>query len=131
VRLGKLCTRCGDCCRAIPCGIGFAIFGDHRPCAALEKYGKQYACGLIQHPSEFIDLGEPATWKDEWFSKMVSGMIGIGLGCCSSLEGERISMELRGRLKKHIWMPMQELAPPVRRKQWQKRKVQTEKKKNL
>jgi hypothetical protein len=108
VELGKICSKCGDCCKAIPCGIGFAIFGDHRPCAALEKYGDKYACGLVLHPSKYIELGEEAPWKDEWFSKMVGGMLGIGLGCCSSKEGERLSLELRERMKKFKYKPISE-----------------------
>jgi hypothetical protein len=91
----RLCSRCGHCCSQIKCGIGSAIFGEIRECPALERVGDQFACGLVLHPSKYVDLGDHAGWKDEWFSKMVSGMLGIELGCCSSPQNKRIGMQMR------------------------------------
>jgi len=97
----KLCIKCGNCCKSIPCGIGFAIFGDHRPCAALEKKGNEYFCGLVLHPNEYIDFGDHEKWKNEWFSKLTAGMLGINFGCCSFPDKDRLLHQFRNKLKKH------------------------------
>lgn len=96
----NICKRCGDCCSKIPCGIGFVIFGDQRPCPALENENGVFSCGLVINASKYIDLGVHSIWKNIWFGKMVSGMIGISLGCCTTKEGERLAIDLKTRIKK-------------------------------
>lgn len=84
---GDKCERCGKCCAAIPCGIGLALIGDKRPCRALERNEDgQYQCGLVVHASEYVDLGKNTDWKDKFLGEMFAHMLGIGMGCCSSLD---------------------------------------------
>ncbi len=100
----KLCSRCGDCCSKIMCGIGHAVFTDGEEptlednydiCPALEKDGEIFSCGLVVHPSKYLNLGENAEWKDEWMSMFIGGMLGIELGCCSTMQNKRIGMQMR------------------------------------
>ena len=91
----KMCTRCGHCCSQIKCGVGAAVFGKTKGCPALESSGDLFSCGLVINPSKYVDLGEHAAWKGEWFSKMVRGMLGIELGCCSTPTNERIGLQMR------------------------------------
>ena len=78
------CQRCGKCCRAITCGIGFALLGAKRPCPALEYDGNLHRCGLVRKASDYLDVGKNAKWKDLFLSKLFSHMLGVGAGCCSS-----------------------------------------------
>ena len=83
---------------SIPCGISFAIWGDIGRCNALEVHGNEYACGLVTNPSNYVNIGGHDTWRNDWFGKMVGGMLGIGMGCCSTMEGYRIAKQLRDGL---------------------------------
>lgn len=93
----KLCARCGDCCLKYPCGIGRMFFGEEiTSCSALEHdEDATYTCGLVAHPSHYVDLGESAAWKDEWLGRMIAAMLGIGRGCCSSPFQEMVAAQMR------------------------------------
>ncbi len=95
---GDKCTHCGRCCKTIPCGIGLALLGDHRPCKALEEIDGKYYCGLVLHANKYIDLGENVGWKEEFLKKLFSHMLGIGMGCCICPENELIKNEMREKL---------------------------------
>lgn len=98
---GNACTRCGKCCKAMPCGVSGALLGDWRGCAALEpKDDGTYQCGIVRKTSDYIDLGENATWKDDFMRGMFSHLLGIGLGCCSTPEGEEINRRMREAMSK-------------------------------
>lgn len=98
---GDKCTRCGKCCKAIPCSIGFFFCGDHRPCKALELVKNQYQCGLLKKPSKYIEIGEHVEWKEDFLRKLFSNMLGPGMGCCTSPQQEAIDRAIRKRLLKH------------------------------
>ena len=97
---GEKCIRCGDCCKAIPCGIGHFACGDHRPCKALELVNGKYQCGIVVKASKYMDLGEHADWKDEFLAHLFSQMLGFGMGCCTSPENESLTKEMRKRFEK-------------------------------
>lgn len=82
------CKQCGECCKSEVCLIGLALFKTNElPCPALEFHGDdKYYCGLVLHMSQYVDLGEYADWKDEYFGKRFSEKLGIGKGCCSSFK---------------------------------------------
>lgn len=82
----KKCTQCGTCCKEETCAIGLAIFGDNKPCKALEFIRSKYYCGLVKKSSKYLDSGKPAKWKDAFWKKFFSNVLGINKGCCSSLE---------------------------------------------
>ncbi len=105
---GDRCTRCGDCCTKYPCGIAHAVFYDgpeHErlmTCPALEREADGCTCGLVRQPSKYVDLGTNVEWKDEWFGRMVAGMLGIGMGCCSTPDSVREHAQmwaLRGEMR--------------------------------
>ena len=92
----ETCSRCGDCCNAIPCGISLCFFEDIRPCPALESNSNgKYGCGLVLHASKYIDVGKSAKWKDKFLSKLFSHMLGVGYGCCSSPTKTQIGQEMK------------------------------------
>lgn len=91
-KYGEKCTRCGECCKAIPCGIGLDLLGDHRPCLALELQGDEYTCGLVLYASKYVGLGQP---QEELFAQVVSGILGIGMGCDRSPETDSIRTDMR------------------------------------
>jgi hypothetical protein len=96
---GEQCNKCGKCCLAIPCGISLAFFGSHGGCEALEQNPDgTYVCGLVEHASKYLDLGIEAAWKDEFLTNLFSHMLGVGMGCCSSPEGEVLTNKLRSKL---------------------------------
>ena len=98
---GDKCTRCGSCCRAIPCGIGLFVCGDHRPCKALECVDGKYQCGLVVKASNYMNLGKRSKWKDDFLRELFSNMLGVGMGCCSSPEGKILHREMLKRLGKN------------------------------
>lgn len=94
------CIRCGKCCTAIPCSIGLALLGDHRPCLALETdIDGRHSCGLVLHASQYIDLGENIDWKNEFLRKLFSHMLGLGAGCCSNPRYDLIHESFLSRYK--------------------------------
>lgn len=94
------CDRCGKCCKAIPCSIGLALLGDHRPCKALErKEDGTYECGLVRKTSDYMPLGKECEWKDDFLRNLFSHMLGIGLGCCSSPHTDLIHSEIANRIQ--------------------------------
>ena len=96
---GKDCTRCGNCCKAIPCRLGLAFLNDVRPCPALKEDSQgKYTCLLLTEANQFFDVGEQAGWKNAFLSRLFSHMLGIGYGCCSSPEGEAIADKMRESL---------------------------------
>lgn len=103
--LAEECKRCGECCKAMPCGISIALF-DKDSCKALEKNGNgTYSCGLVLHASQYIDLGEHADWKDQFLDEMLTKMLGIGYGCDSSPQvlwtHRKMNEEGKRRFKTH------------------------------
>lgn len=94
MKFGERCTGCGECCLAIPCGLAFALFDQPEDstfaCPALEKAGDQYRCGLVLHPQQYIDLGEKAQWRDDWFGALIGLMLGIGVGCDSGPAAQKM-----------------------------------------
>jgi hypothetical protein len=96
VRQWQQCKRCGDCCKAIPCGVAAAILEvESGQCPALETTNEgQYACGFILHPSHYVDLGEKAEWKDQIFGELIAQVVGIGWGCGNgpAVEQTRLAM---------------------------------------
>ena len=38
------CTRCGECCRQLPCSLA----GGHNPCMALREKDGVYSCRLVE-----------------------------------------------------------------------------------
>jgi hypothetical protein len=52
---GQPCNRCGQCCRAMLCPLGAAVFRrKYGPCPALEtQASSETACGLVAHPGEY------------------------------------------------------------------------------
>ena len=89
MKYGEKCIRCGECCKAIPCGIGLTLLGDHRPCLALELHGNEYACGLIIHSSRYVDLNKPQLFRQRALRRL-----GIGMGCGVSPETEAIRAKM-------------------------------------
>lgn len=88
----KPCRRCGDCCSKFPCAIASMTIGDHRPCAALESVGDgTFSCGLMIHPSRYIDTGEEVEWKDQFLGGVFARMLGAGMGCCAGPQTESLS----------------------------------------
>jgi hypothetical protein len=81
------CTRCGECCRQIPCGLSQQFLGK-LACPALEVVDGLHSCGLVTHPSRYIDLGPAAAWKDEVLGSIFATLLGIGTFCCSCPESE-------------------------------------------
>jgi hypothetical protein len=43
-----------------------------------------FLCGLVLHPTKYIDLGGTEGWKDEFLGGVFEKMLGIGMGCCTS-----------------------------------------------
>lgn len=85
MQFGQPCTRCGKCCKAIPCGIAYSLLGQETgSCRALEQQDDQYACGLLLHVSHYVEMGQNTDWKDEMFGMIFGKLLGIGWGCCSS-----------------------------------------------
>ena len=84
----KKCQRCGICCKQELCDVALAVFEKDKqdpPCPALEPHSdRTYSCGLMLHASEYMDIGEYAVWKDEYFRKIFSNMLGVGKGCCDN-----------------------------------------------
>lgn len=94
------CDKCGKCCKSIPCSIGLALLGDHRPCKALElEKDGTFSCGLVKHTSEYVNIGRDHMWKDEFLGHLFSHMIGIGLGCCSSPHTDLVHAEMGKKLR--------------------------------
>jgi hypothetical protein len=95
--MSKPCTRCGECCRLSPCGICHAVFGDVDTCPALETVADGFSCGLVVHPCDFVDLGEAADWKTEWFGRFITGLLGVGMGCCSGPTADLVRKQMWAR----------------------------------
>ena len=90
----KECTRCGKCCMYYPCDIAAATIGSKRPCRALESADGVAVCGMVAHPSKYLDLGPEAEWKDDFLGGVFRKMLGIGLGCCTSPKTIEFAKEL-------------------------------------
>jgi hypothetical protein len=79
---GDPCNSCGLCCIEEACGISVAVFGDDRtPCAALEKEGDKFLCGLIRSPQKYVE--NMTVNGAKVFSVKVAEMLGVGKGCCA------------------------------------------------
>ena len=79
------CVRCGRCCLAEPCDLATEFLGSDGACSALEQEADGlYSCGLVLHPSRYLDMGQAATWKDEMLVGWFRLLLGIGIGCDST-----------------------------------------------
>jgi len=90
----KECSRCGDCCTKSPCGIALATVGGKAPCVALERVGDITQCGLMVHPSRYMDLGEETSWRDVFLGGVFAKMLGAGMGCCTSPATKALAEEM-------------------------------------
>lgn len=69
------CTRCGECCKAEVCDIGWSAFNSHEtPCAGLVKRDGQYACSLVLAEAEF------------GLEPFIANTLGIGVRCDNELK---------------------------------------------
>jgi hypothetical protein len=91
-REGEPCNGCGYCCAAEPCGVALKFIPVHQwgargPCLAMEFEAGRFFCGLVRHPTRYIDVGEPAEWKtelDATVGAMIARLLGVGKGCDTS-----------------------------------------------
>jgi hypothetical protein len=90
----KPCSHCGECCLAVTCALGQALFliGENDVCPAIEKEEKGlYYCGLICDTAKFISgLVGTEQWKIDLMHDVFVKLIGIGVGCTN---GERTGKE--------------------------------------
>ena len=56
------------------------------PCPALEWTESVYACGLVAHPTNYIDAGSKQQWKDNVLGAIFADFLGIGRGCDATIE---------------------------------------------
>ena len=79
------CTHCGECCLAITCALGQAIFliKEDAVCPAIViSEDNLYYCGLISNTAYFVsDLVGTAQWKIDLMHDVFAKLIGIGEGC--------------------------------------------------
>ena len=90
------CTRCGNCCTAMPCGLALAYVGDHRPCRALATLPDgSHACDLVDNPQDYIGLGSLDVWQIEFVKRFFAHFLGIGFGCCDSPQSRQVASVMR------------------------------------
>lgn len=81
----KPCTHCGECCLAITCALGQAIFlvEAEAVCPAIEiGEDKLYYCGLINDTPYFVsDLVGTEQWKIDVLHSVFVKLVGVGIGC--------------------------------------------------
>lgn len=103
--MAEPCNGCGVCCKGYPCSIAQVVLDKHQPCEALEADGNgAHRCGLIVHPSVYIDLGKKAQWKDHLLSAYFGRILGIGLGCCVEPEYDNLALMFKEVLA-HVYRP--------------------------
>lgn len=71
----KDCIGCGYCCTKAQCIISIHLYGKSQKCPSLKWNGERHICNLM------ID--------DTLLSRQYRKELGIGLGCCSSLNSWR------------------------------------------
>ena len=80
----KPCANCGECCLAITCDLGQAIFlvSEDAVCPAIEKDGEFYYCGLISNTANYVKhLAGREEWKTIFLRDVFKELVGIGIGC--------------------------------------------------
>lgn len=82
--VGDPCNGCGLCCLSSVCDFGRLLLPepvarDDR-CPALDEDAGRFWCGLVRRPEDF--------GLESWQAAFVGGMLGIGMGCCTSGPGE-------------------------------------------
>lgn len=96
------CKRCGKCCLKSPCFLSREILKNKDKCKALEKDGEVYTCGLVRKPSDYLDLGEKAGWKDRYLRDTFSQLLGIGKYCDSDMKFDDIIRDIFGNISDEI-----------------------------
>jgi len=90
---GKLCSHCGECCLAITCTLGQAVFliAEDDICPAILIENGKYYCGLVSNTADFVSsLVGTEQWKIDLFHDVFAKLIGVGVGCTN---GERTGKE--------------------------------------
>ncbi len=80
----KKCNHCGQCCLAITCALGQAIFlvKEDAICPAIETDNGLYYCGLVCNTAQYTtSLVGKELWKITFLSDLFIKLIGIGVGC--------------------------------------------------
>jgi len=82
-----ICQRCGKCCKDERCLLSVEfVLGTDNICPALEPDGNGlYQCGLVKHPTKYINVGANRGWKDDMLAEIFGRLLGIGRGCDASL----------------------------------------------
>lgn len=95
---GDPCNGCGLCCVATACGMALTVISTARKgqsCPALEWEGGRSWCGLVRHPTRYIDkpvhvlaevarLGGPADFLDEHLGSICAEDLGGVGGRCDA-----------------------------------------------
>jgi len=81
----KPCSHCGECCLAITCALGQAMFliDENNVCPAIE-IGEDglYYCGLISNTAKYVTgLVGTDQWKVDLMHDVFAKFVGIGIGC--------------------------------------------------
>lgn len=88
-QFGEACNGCGLCCALSLCELGIHVFAKERaiadfvkgPCPALEYESGRTWCGLLRHPTKYLDAGKSEDWKDAVLSELIENLLPIGQGC--------------------------------------------------
>ena len=88
------CTHCGECCLAMTCALGQAIFlvEEDAVCPAINiGEDKLYYCGLMSNTAHYVSsLVGTDQWKIDLLHDVFAKLIGIGIGCTN---GEQTGKE--------------------------------------
>lgn len=93
------CIRCGECCRKQTCGMSMAFLNTSDNCAALEKQGDTYACGLMLHAHKYVAVFKES--DDEIVGVIIRKILGVGDGCGLCPEQKFIGAKMK-RLREDI-----------------------------
>lgn len=92
---GDPCNGCGLCCVATACAIGVEFISTAkagRPCPALEWEGGRSWCGLVRHPTRYMD--RPA--KDIAEIREQAGRLGADMADLDKVFGLLVAQDLGG-----------------------------------
>lgn len=111
---GSPCNSCGLCCIAVQCPVSVALFGEQEICPALvqERDSNRFGCGLMVDTAAFVpDL---PTWGGEALTEAFTHLIGAGIGCDGTIEGEESDPVLRLRMRAIAESNLAEASEPAR-----------------
>jgi hypothetical protein len=78
---GTPCNGCGQCCMGQLCPPAQDIWpGRKGPCPALEYEGDRFWCGIIRHPTAYLQK-EPDPEADKLIGPYFASSIGTNWGC--------------------------------------------------